>query len=135
MGGAEGQGEQERSKIEDGKVGERIISLSSRGANMIFVIASIEVKPGKREAFLAEFRKNMPNVHAEKGCIEYGPNVDLKTEIRAQVPLREDVVTIVEKWESLDALMAHLAAPHMAEYRTKVKEIVVGTSLQVLRPA
>ncbi len=102
---------------------------------MIFVIASIEVKPGKRDAFLAEFRKNMPNVHAEKGCIEYGPTVDLATEMKAQIPLRENVVTIVEKWESLEALMAHAAAPHMAEYRAKVKDIVVGTSLQILRHA
>jgi quinol monooxygenase YgiN len=101
---------------------------------MIFVIASVEVKPGMRDAFMAEFRKNMPNVHAENGCIEYGPTVDLATEIKAQIPLRENVVTIVEKWESLDALKAHLAAPHMAEYRTKVKDIVLGTSLQVLRP-
>ncbi len=102
---------------------------------MIFVIATIEVKPGKRDEFLAEFRKNMPNVHAEKGCIEYGPNVDLKTEMKAQIPLRENVVTIVEKWESLEALMAHAAAPHMTAYRAKVKDIVVGTTLQVLRPA
>ena len=101
---------------------------------MIFVIATIEVKPGKREAFLAEFHKNMPNVRAEKGCIEYGPNVDAKTDIKAQIPLRENVVTIVEKWESLDALHAHLAAPHMATYRERVKDLVVGSKLQILEP-
>jgi quinol monooxygenase YgiN len=101
---------------------------------MIFVIATIEVKPGKREAFLAEFHKNMPNVRAEKGCIEYGPSVDAKTDIKAQIPLRENVVTIVEKWESLDALHAHLAAPHMATYRERVKDLVVGVTLQILEP-
>jgi quinol monooxygenase YgiN len=101
---------------------------------MIFVIATIEVKPGKREVFLAEFHKNMPNVRAEKGCIEYGPSVDAKTDIKAQIPLRENVVTIVEKWESLDALHAHLAAPHMATYRERVKDLVVGVTLQILEP-
>jgi len=101
---------------------------------MIFVIATIEVKPGKREAFLAEFHKNMPNVRAEKGCLEYGPSVDAKTDIKAQIPLRENVVTIVEKWESLDALHAHLAAPHMATYRERVKDLVVGVTLQILEP-
>jgi quinol monooxygenase YgiN len=101
---------------------------------MIYVIATIEVKPGKRDAFLAEFKKNVPNVKAEKGCIEYGPTMDVKTEIKAQIPLRENVVTIVEKWESLVALQAHLVAPHMAEYRGKVKDFVVGTTLQVLEP-
>jgi quinol monooxygenase YgiN len=101
---------------------------------MIYVIATVEVKPGKRDAFLAEFHRNIPNVKGEKGCIEYGPTVDLKTEIKAQVPLREHVVTIVEKWESLAALQAHLTAPHMATYRERVKELVVGVSLQVLEP-
>jgi quinol monooxygenase YgiN len=102
---------------------------------MIFVIATIEVKPGKREAFLAEFHKLMPKVHAEKGCIEYGPAVDAKTDIKAQIPLRKDTVTIVEKWESLKALQAHLAAPHMGEYREAVKDLVKGVTLQILQPA
>jgi len=101
---------------------------------MIYVIATVEVQAGKREAFLAEFHKNVPNVHAEKGCIEYGPTVDATTDIKAQIPRRESVVTIVEKWESLQALHAHLAAPHMAVYRERVKDIVVGVTLQILDP-
>lgn len=101
---------------------------------MIFVIATIEVKPGKREAFLAEFNKNVPNVRAEKGCLEYGATVDLRTDIKAQIPFRESVVTIVEKWEGLPALQAHLTAPHMTTYRGRVKEYVVGTTLQILEP-
>lgn len=101
---------------------------------MIYVIATVEVKAGKREAFLAEFRKNRPNVLAEKGCIEYGPTVDATTDVKAQIPLRESVVTIVEKWESLQALHAHLVAPHMAVYRERVKDIVVGVTLQILDP-
>ena len=101
---------------------------------MIYVIATVEVKPGKREAFLAEFHRNVPNVRAEKGCIEYGPAVDLKTEIKAQIPLRENTVTIVEQWESLQALQAHLLAPHMATYREQVKDFVASVSLQVLEP-
>ncbi len=101
---------------------------------MIYVIATIEVRPGKREAFLAEFHRNMPNVRAEKGCIQYGPTVDLKTDIKAQIPLRENTVTIIEKWESLQALQTHLQAPHMGEYRERVKDILAGLTLQVLEP-
>ncbi|MBP1777462.1 MAG: hypothetical protein H6Q86_3472, partial [candidate division NC10 bacterium] len=52
----------------------------------------------------------------------------------AQIPLRENVVTIVEKWESLQALHAHLVAPHMATYRERVKDYVVGATLQILDP-
>jgi len=101
---------------------------------MIHVIATIEVAEGRREAFLQHFRQLIPQVLEEEGCIEYGPTIDLETNIGAQIESRENVVTIVEKWESLDHLQQHLAAPHMSAYREKVKNIVVGASLQVLRP-
>ena len=51
---------------------------------LIHVIAIVELHAGRREAFLAEFRKVVPLVLAEEGCIEYGPTVDLPTGIPAQ---------------------------------------------------
>ncbi len=101
---------------------------------MIHVIANIELKPGTRDAYLAVFRGLVPKVRAEAGCIEYGPTADARTDIRAQLPFRENVITIVEKWESLAALGAHLAAPHMADYRAAVKDLVVKVTLQILEP-
>lgn len=102
---------------------------------MIHVIATIELIEGKREAFLQEFHRIVPLVRAEAGCLEYGPTVDVPTDIPRQVLPRNQVVTVVEKWDSLEALQAHLQAPHMAEYRTRVKELVKGAQLQILRPA
>jgi len=102
---------------------------------MIHVIASIEVKPGSRDAFLKEFKALVPTVKAEKGCIDYGPTVDVQPGLPRQVSYRENTVTIVEKWESLDALKAHLAAPHMTTYRESVKDLVAGVTLQVLETA
>jgi len=101
---------------------------------MIHVIATIELNAGTRESFLGEFRKIVPLVRAEAGCIEYGAAVDLPVELPVPVPLRENVVTVVEKWESFDALRAHLGASHMMEYRTKVKDFVQRVQLQVLQP-
>src|SRR5262245_45047414 len=102
---------------------------------MIHVIATIELAEGKREAFLEEFRRVVPLVRAEAGCLEYGPAIDLPTDIPAQGPPRPDVVVVVEKWEGLEALKAHLAAPHMTAYRARVKDLVAGARMQVLRPA
>src|SRR5437870_4668204 len=102
---------------------------------MIHVIATIEVVAGKRDEFLAEFRKNVPAVKAENGCLEYGPAIDLQTDIAAQIPVRPQVVTVVEKWADLAALKAHLTAPHMWSFRARVKDLVVKTSLQILQPA
>lgn len=102
---------------------------------MIHVLATIEVHPGKRDAFLAEFHRNVPNVLAEEGCIEYGPTIDVDAGLPVPTPLRDNVVTIVEKWASLDALKAHLTAAHMMEYRVRVRELVASVKLQVLQPA
>lgn len=102
---------------------------------MIYVIAEIELVEGSRDQFLAHFQDNVPNVLAEDGCLEYAPTIDLRTELAAQPPARGDYVTVVEKWESLSALQAHLVAPHMATYREKVKGMVVKTTLRVLHPA
>ncbi len=102
---------------------------------MIHVIATIELVTGKRGDFLKEMHAIVPLVQAEEGCLEYGPTVDLETNIGAQGPLREDVVTVIEKWQDIEALERHLIAVHMIEYRERVKDFVQNVSLQVLEPA
>ncbi len=102
---------------------------------MIVVLATIELNPGKRQEFLAEFHRIVPLVRAEVGCLEYFPAMDHATHLPVQGPLRGDVVVVVEKWESVPALEAHLLAPHMMEYRPKVKDFVKKVSLQILEPA
>ena len=102
---------------------------------MIHVIATIELVAGKRDEFLEKFHAAVPHVHAEAGCIEYGPAVDLPTTISVQPPVRENVVTVIEKWDDIPSLEAHLIAPHMAEYRQGVKDLVASTLVQVLEPA
>ncbi len=102
---------------------------------MICVVATIEVAEGRRAELLAEFHKVVPQVLEEEGCIEYGLMVDVPTNIGAQPAIRENAVVVLEKWESTETLERHLKAPHMAEYRERVKGLVVGTLLHVLQPA
>jgi hypothetical protein len=47
--------------------------------SVIYVIATIELYPDKRERFLLEFTQLVPKVRAEDGCIEYGGATDLST--------------------------------------------------------
>ena len=101
---------------------------------MIHVVATIALNPGTRPAFLEVFRRLTPLVRAEAGCIEYQATVDVPTTMAVQDGPRPDVVTVIEKWESVEALYAHSAAPHMTEYRDEVKDYVVGVSLQVTEP-
>ena len=102
---------------------------------MIHVIATIQIHAGKRAQFLEEFHRLVPSVQAEDGCIEYGPTIDIASGLQRQISMRDDVVTVIEKWRDLPALHAHLAAPHMTDFRTRVKDLVLGTDLQILTPA
>ncbi|MBL7220514.1 MAG: antibiotic biosynthesis monooxygenase [Phycisphaerae bacterium] len=101
---------------------------------MIHVIATIRIAPGKRDEYLEIFAQLVPKVRAEQGCLAYGPAVDVDSGISVQMPLRDNVVTAVEQWSDLDALKAHISAPHMEEYKENVKDIVVGLDLQILQP-
>jgi quinol monooxygenase YgiN len=102
---------------------------------MIHVIAVITAKPSQRDAILREFRANMPAVHAEKGCIEYGPAVDADGVGGFQTKFGADTFVVIEKWDSVEALKAHAVAPHMAAYAAKTKEMIQSRVIHVLSPA
>lgn len=102
---------------------------------MIHVIATIRVAQGRLNEFLMEFRRLVPDVRAEKGCLEYGPTCDVETGIAGVPGAREDVVTVVEKWDDVPALAAHLNAPHMSTYREAVKDMVLDVDIRVTEPA
>ena len=102
---------------------------------MVHVIAVITAKPGKREAILVAFRANVPGVRAEKGCIEYGAAVDADPALPVQTKYGPDTFLAIEKWESLEALKAHAAAPHMAAYAAKTRELIASRVIHILSPA
>ncbi len=99
---------------------------------MIHVLAIITAKPGKRAEILQSFHANIPAVHAEEGCIEYGPAVDAEGMGPMQTKLGEDTFVVIEKWASLDALKAHGAAPHMVAYGAKTRDMVASRVIHVL---
>jgi quinol monooxygenase YgiN len=103
-------------------------------AAVIHVVAIITTKPGMREKVLEAFRANMPAVHAEEGCIEYVPTVDADGLGSFQAKCGPDTFVVVEKWSSVETLKAHAAAPHMAAYGAKVKDMIAGRVIHVLEP-
>lgn len=102
---------------------------------MIHVVAIITAKAGQRDAILEAFRGNMPAVHAEAGCIEYGPAIDAEGAGGIQTKFGPDTFLVIEKWESLDDLKAHGASPHMAAYAAKTKDRIASRVIHVLSPA
>ena len=101
---------------------------------MIHVVAVITAKPGKRDEVLQHFRANVPNVRAEQGCIEYGAAVDADPALPVQTRYGPDTFVAAEKWDSMDALKAHAAAPHMAAYGAKTKELLASRVIHILSP-
>ena len=102
---------------------------------MIHVLAIITAQPGQRDAVLTAFRGNMPAVHAEEGCVEYGPAIDAEGAGAVQTPLGPDSFAVIEKWTSIEALHAHAASPHMAAYAAKTKPMLASRVIHVLSPA
>ena len=101
---------------------------------MVHVIAVITAKPGKRDAILKEFRANVPNVLAEQGCVEYVPVVDAEPAPAFQTRIGPDAFMVVEKWQTMEHLKAHAAAPHMAAYGAKVKDWIASRVIHLLTP-
>ena len=102
---------------------------------MIHVIARIQATPGKRSELLEAFHELLPEVHAEAGCVAYAPAVDVDADIERFEPANDAVVTIVERWESVAHLRAHLAASHMDRFREEHGHLVAGAELRLFEDA
>ena len=100
----------------------------------VHVLAVITAKPGKRAEVLEMFKANVPAVHAEDGCIEYGATIDC-AEAGFAAPYGEDTFVVVEKWASLDHLKAHAAAPHMKAYGAKTKDLLADRVIHIMSDA
>ena len=101
---------------------------------MIFVISSISVKPGKLTEFINLFKTNLPNIKSRNGCTEYIPAIDLRTDLPVQ-HLDENVVTIIEKWQNLEDLVAHLQALHRFAHAEEIRDIIESLSIKILTEA
>jgi len=99
---------------------------------MIHVVAIITTLPGKRETVLKEFRKLVPQVHAEQGCIEYQPVVDSDSVGGFQSMLGKDSYMVIEKWENAADLEAHSKAPHMQAYGAAMGDLLADRKIHVL---
>jgi len=102
---------------------------------MVHVLAVITTKPGMRSKVLELFNANVPNVHAEDGCIEYGATIDHENAGEFQTKYGDDTFVVVEKWASFDALKAHSKAPHMIAYGQKVKDLQTDRRIYVMSGA
>ncbi len=81
---------------------------------MIIIEGSVKIPEGAWEGARPVMEKMILASRAEAGCIEYAYCHDL---------LDPNVMRIIERWKSREALAEHFAMPHMAEFRAALATI------------
>ncbi len=93
---------------------------------MIYVIAELSIKPGSAEKAAAEARKAVAETNKEDGCIFYQMHLNVSDPTK---------LVVVERWESREALDAHLLTPHLKAWRAAGADFVTARKVEVIAPA
>ena len=75
---------------------------------MIVILGTVKLWSDKLEGARPAMLKMIEASRAESGCIAYSYARDL---------VDPETIHVVEKWRDREALEAHFATPHMAEWR------------------
>ncbi len=75
---------------------------------MIYVVATTQVKPDSRDAFIKGHKACIAETLNEKGCVSYEGHTSIHD---------PNTYVVVERWESREDLNAHGRAPHMKVWR------------------
>ena len=92
---------------------------------MIYVVATLTVKPGSHEGLLAAARLCVAETRKEKGCISY----DFLGSVT-----EPDTMVFVERWETREDLTAHSKQPHLAVWREASNPHLVARKVEIVHP-
>ena len=88
---------------------------------MLIVAGQFVVEPDKRDDFLRSREEGMRKSRSEPGCITYVFSAD---------PIEPNLVYLFERWESKEALAAHLAGLASAPRSADVPGVTMTEILQ-----
>ncbi|MCU0818454.1 MAG: antibiotic biosynthesis monooxygenase [Beijerinckiaceae bacterium] len=92
---------------------------------MIFVIATMRIKPGTADAVRAAAAHCLVETRKEPGCLSY----DLHQSISDP-----NCVVFVERWETREHLAAHFETPHLKAWRAAAAEFVLERRVEIIHP-
>ena len=93
---------------------------------MIYVVATTEIKPECREAFLKGASECITETRKEKGCVSYEGHTSIND---------PNLYVVVERWESREHLNAHARAPHMKTWREYSNPLKISTVIEIISDA
>jgi quinol monooxygenase YgiN len=89
----------------------------------ITVLVSARAKPGHGAELLDMYGELAAATHREQGCLAFTLHRGLED---------HDVIALVERWESKEALDAHLQSSHVTAFRRDAAELADGPSAIVI---
>jgi quinol monooxygenase YgiN len=92
---------------------------------VIFVISTNTIKPGSETAVRAAATACRRETLKEAGCLSY----DLHQSISDS-----SVFVFVERWQSREALTAHLDTAHLKAWRAVAVELVLKRTVEIIHP-
>jgi len=98
---------------------------------MLHVIVTMRIKEGQMPAFLDACAALRPLVLQEPGCRAYDYTRDTGSPFGSEPPIEPDRITLLERWESLEALKAHMSAPHMQAAGAKMKDMRASVEVRL----
>lgn len=103
---------------------------------MLTIVAEVCTRPGAdhRKAVLTLFKKVSPAVLAESGCHGYAPMIDAQVHAGFQT-VNPNCIVMIEKWEDIAALQAHMETPHMIAFHRQAEAHIVEIKVKILELA
>lgn len=110
-----------------------VMGCASTAEKPVWVLCRFDLKPEtSREAYIAKTCSIIDTVRAERGCCEYRLLGDAVTDWEKPQRFGDRTLWMLEKWESIDALKAHLDTPHMKAFGPSVRPMRVNGTFHVL---
>ena len=102
-------------------------------AKPVWVLCRFDLKPdASRADYVEKTKAVLAAVRAEKGCLEYRLLGDAATDWDKPQRFGERTLWMLEKWESVAALQAHLQTPHMEAFGPTVRPMRSASTFHVL---
>ena len=119
-----------RSELNEAKARLRAAADQDSG---VYVLCRFDLKP---DADVADYTGKtlavVPTVRAEDGCRMYTLLKDAATDWDKPMRFGERTMWMLEKWDSVDALKAHLETPHMKAFGPTVRPMRTASTFHVL---